>query len=174
MLMLIFINTIIQILEQSNANLHIGFVQFSDTSSVKFTLDTYQSIGLIRESIQRIQFKGGKTDIALGLKVAQLNIFSKSGDREAADNIAIMLTDGTQIRDDSVKTQMDNMRGIRTISVGIGDQVEASMLADISAPDDSVLIPTFGDLQLYATTVVDRICFHQGVSKEGNTSIPIM
>ena len=44
--------------------------------------------------MSQIQFQGGKTNIADGLRTMRTELFGGSGNRAEADDIAIVITDG--------------------------------------------------------------------------------
>ncbi len=148
----------------------IGAVSFGSSASKEFDLDDYVNINDIANALNRIQWKDEMTNTSGGIRVAMNEIFTlKGGDRPAAPNIAVLITDGESNRDE-IKTipeaQKAHASGITLFVVGVGLNLNFQELEGISTqpPEEHVfLVHSFDYLQSMEAMLKNALCKISGM-----------
>lgn len=132
----------------------VAVVQFDDTANLLQPLT--HDPALVKDGIQAI-YGGGGTRIDAGLQVAHAEL-AQNGRADAAPTI-ILLSDGqsdyfaAQQAADAAKAE-----GIRIISVGIGDDVDAALMPEIATtPADYYYSPDTTDLKDIYISIAQQI-----------------
>ena len=80
----------------------------------------------LRKAIEKIQYGGGGTNTAAGLRLMRTEIFNHAnGDRVGVQNVAILITDGDPDNRRVVFSEVAAVKraGIRIVGVGVGNTV---------------------------------------------------
>jgi len=100
---------------------------FSGNSSrLDFYLSNFTDVSSLVSAIRNLEYEGGGTNMAAGLRIARTDIFdTANGDRENVTNVIILVTDG---RPDSQPAVFNEARlikdlGITVVGVGITTSV---------------------------------------------------
>ena len=90
----------------------------------------------------------GSTNVAGGINVAQTELTSGTNATPGASKVMIVLTDGFEnIGDARTAATAAKNAGTRIFGIGLGNNVDASLVQDISSsPDDAFLAPDPADL----------------------------
>src|SRR6218665_144972 len=97
----------------------------------------YQDKPSLLSAIQNLSYsKGGQTNTTGALQILNTQVFNIGGDRPNVNNTAIIITDGKPTQNDTVEGAINavHQSGIRTLVVGITNQVDEDTLKLLSSP----------------------------------------
>ena len=117
-------------------------------------------------AVDDLSYRGGNTNTTGGLIVAKNQIFSAAGgDRDYADNLLILLSDGEPTRMVEelfpYAAKLRNQHGIRIIGIGVTDAVNEDTFKQIvSEPFDGSYFPVtnFDQLQYIIGDLIEEAC----------------
>ena len=90
-----FLKQVVGKLNVGTNNVHVGLMEFSNYPSMEFPLSKYTSRGDVMTGIDNMNYMGGGTNTADGIKSMTSQMFSQSsGARSNVPRIAIVITDG--------------------------------------------------------------------------------
>jgi len=95
-------------------------------ATLNFYLTSFAVKGDIINAIRKIQYGGGGTNTADGLRLMRTEIFNHAnGDRVGVQNVAILITDGDPDNRRAVFSEVAAVKraGIRIVGVGVGNTV---------------------------------------------------
>ena len=132
-----FVSALIRRFAISQIHVRIGVVKFSNYASLQFRFDRYTNISTLLPAVRAIEYDGGETNIADGLRKARTGLFNITFSPNS-QKIAILVTDGRPNVDESnTLVEATNLKnaGVEIFTVGIGsvDEVELKKIA--SSPD---------------------------------------
>ena len=169
-LVLNFINNIIDEFPVGDHGARIGVISFSNTAQLEFPLNRYSTKGQIKEAVQRITYYNAWTNTAGALTVARTECFrTRSGDRQQAKNIAIVITDGIPtLNAHIVDREATALRksGVTMLAVGITNAVNTATLRALSSPPqlegmNFFTSPDFQSLDEVLQDLVPQTCVTQ-------------
>ncbi|XP_060798902.1 cartilage matrix protein isoform X2 [Neoarius graeffei] len=131
-----WINQIVDKLDVSHRNTHVGLVQYSSAVKQEFPLGKYNNKKDIKEAVKKMAYmeRGTMTGHALGFLVDK-SFSTVQGARPGAAKVGIVFTDGRSqdyIGDAAKKAKE---RGYRMYAVGVGNAVEDELKEIASAPE---------------------------------------
>lgn len=160
-----FFVSVIDELEVYDGKIRIGAVTFDDTAEVGFYLNSYSSKQDIVQAIRKIQYGGGRTNIASALTLARNNLFVGSrGDRDDAPNFLVVFTDGNaNINEDETIPQaiLTRIAGIHVINVAVGKDINMLELRSIASDpvaENVFTVTSFADLNDIASQLILSVC----------------
>ncbi len=143
----------------------VAAVCFNTQAFVEFYLNTYRTKQDIIHAIQRINYLGGRTNIAGALSKMRTDIFLPyRGDREGVPNFAIVFTDGaanldeTETLPQAIAARVD---GVHIVSVAVGRPLNMPELQGIASdPFEANLftVESFDNLPGLIPQVVAALC----------------
>ncbi|KAM6927203.1 uncharacterized protein col7a1 [Xenentodon cancila] len=147
----------------SETGIRFGAVQYSDTSRVEFTFNTYLNGTELVNAVENLNYKGGNTRTGAGLKFVSDNFFNPSSSRDVP-KITILITDGKS--QDNVEGPAQKLRsqGVKVFAVGI-KSADRNELAQISSEPSSDFTSFVGDFKLLNTLlplVTPQVCSAAG------------
>ncbi|XP_053723610.1 collagen alpha-1(VII) chain isoform X2 [Synchiropus splendidus] len=133
----------------SESGIRFAVIQYSDTSRVEFTFNTYEQSSQVVTALQNLNYKGGNTRTGAGLKFVRDNFFNPSSSRNVP-KITILITDGKS--QDSVREPAEKLRsqGVYVFAVGI-KSADRSELKEISSQPSSDYTFFIGEFKLMNT-----------------------
>ena len=172
MTILTFVNEIINAFTIGEQDTRVGVVRFSNNALFTFPLTEYFEKSALRNAVLGIQYIGGTTNTAEALQITRNQCFnSANGDRPGVDNLAIVITDGLPtVFDLDLESEAEQLKREATvIAVGITDNVEESLLRDISSPPQEVnqnyfSAPDFSSLDNILRALIFETCQTPGPS----------
>ena len=117
------------------------------------------------DAVDDIRYRSGHTNTTGGLKVAREQVFNSQGDRPEADNLLILISDGTPTKDVDdlipLARAMKSRDNIRIIGVGVSDAVNVTTFQMIvSDPFSSHYfgVDDFDELQSIIGALIAQAC----------------
>lgn len=152
--LLYFIGDIVNSLDIASDRTRVGMGYWSDNAHVNFYLDDYYTRENIIEAVMRTPFLGQKTHTSAALEMLYNTMFTReNGDRDDADNIAIVITDGnSNIQPEKTMDEAINAKvaGIRMMVVSVGKSFvnyrELEAIASIPEDKNMFNVDTYDDL----------------------------
>jgi len=95
-------------------------------ATLNFYLTSFSLRLYVIKEIEKIQYGGGGTNTAAGLRLMRTEIFNHAnGDRVDVQNVAILITDGDPDNRRAVLSEVAAVKraGIRIVGVGVGSRV---------------------------------------------------
>uniref|UniRef100_A0A096LQ35 Matrilin-1 n=1 Tax=Poecilia formosa TaxID=48698 RepID=A0A096LQ35_POEFO len=130
-----WINQIIDKLEVSEKNAHVGLVQYSSTVKTEFPLGQYNNKKALKEAVKKMDYMERGTMTGLALHHTADNVFNiAQGARPGVQKVAIVFTDGRSqdyIGDAAKKAK--NL-GLEMYAVGVGNALESELKQIASEP----------------------------------------
>ncbi|CAH1241297.1 COL6A3 [Branchiostoma lanceolatum] len=124
----------------SLADTRVGVVQFSDSPTSEFNLNSFNTNEQVDLAIRNIQYQQGGTNTGAAINFALVNSFSvNNGDRSDAPDVMIVVTDGQSSDDVAGPAQNARNAGISMYAVGIGNSVDTNELLQIAGQADRVV-----------------------------------
>ena len=179
-LLLDFIVKTVDQLNIGSDQVRVGIVKFSTEVMGVFHLNAYTDKDQLKEAIRGIDYMGGHTNTAAGIRRMHNTEFTSSnGDRSDVQNIAIVITDGESTIDaGSTISEAVTARnkGIKIFAVGITNKIKESELLGISsAPhvknEDYFLATSFQSLQTVTDALTAETC---GNADNGRSSMLVV
>ncbi|XP_051948657.1 cartilage matrix protein-like isoform X2 [Xyrauchen texanus] len=130
-----WINLIVDKLDVSETNAHVGLVQYSSTVRQEFPLGRYNNKKDLKEAVKRMVYMEGGTMTGLALNSMANNSFGPNqGARPGVTKVGIVFTDGRSQDDvrDAAKKCKEN--GFKMYAVGVGNAVEHQLREIASEP----------------------------------------
>jgi collagen type VI alpha len=141
-----------------------ALVLYSDTSSVRFYLNTYQDKRDILEALS-IKDYGGRTNTQAALQMALDDVFrSNNGDRSNARNKVVLVTDGgsnIQQSETVRKAQTLKDNGAEVYVVAVGPRVnmdEVNAMASSGSGTYVYRVLSTGDVSSQANNLLNALC----------------
>ena len=161
-----FVNEIVNAFTIGEQDTRVGVVRFSNNALFTFPLNEYFEKSVLRQAVLGIQYIGGTTNTAEALQVTRNQCFNRAnGERLGVDNLAIVITDGLPtVFDLDLTSEAEQLKSVATvIAVGITDNVEESLLREISSPPQQVnqnyfSAPDFSSLNNILRALIFETC----------------
>ncbi|XP_036616385.1 collagen alpha-4(VI) chain-like [Trichosurus vulpecula] len=137
-----FLSTLVNGLDLSEDKIRVGLIQYSNTPSTEFSLNTYQRKEDVLRHIQRLTFKHGSTQTGRALRFMLENHFlGMAGSRihQGVPQLAVLITDGpTQ---DDIRGPAEEVRkaGVLLYAIGFQGSVFSELREIASDPDDKFI-----------------------------------
>ena len=170
-----FLSDLIADLDVSQDKTRIAALVFSETSSLVFSLDRYNSVSDMQQAIMNIPYMEQSTNTPGALEQAGSQCFNpETGDRDAVPNMILLITDGVPFPPERrrpaievARTLKDN--GIIIAATGITSVVDSNFLRDISSSHpvrghNFFMTPNFDTLNTIRGDVIQDFC----TAVEGN------
>lgn len=148
--------------------LRVSAITFSKRTVVEFLLNTHSSKPDAKQeilnNIAELVYTKGVTNTSGALRVASETLFQeRNGDREAVQNMAVIITDGNSNVDrdpiqDANKLKAD---GVYIVGILIGTDKsinEDEMKAIVSDPAELTRLKSYDDLIPFRETILKRMC----------------
>ena len=123
------------------SNVQIGIVIYSDNPHLIFNLNNHTDNTTLVKAIQNIQYIRGSTNTAEAIRYVLDNSFTpEAGDRDTADNVLIVITDGQSNNKSQTLfvSQRIHARNLTTYAIGVGSGADAQEIAAIASDADHV------------------------------------
>ncbi|KAM9813472.1 uncharacterized protein col7a1 [Neosynchiropus ocellatus] len=147
----------------SESGIRFAVIQYSDTSRVEFTFNTYLESTQVVTALQNLNYKGGNTRTGAGLKFVTDNFFNPSSSRNVP-KITILITDGKS--QDSVREPAEKLRGqgVYVFAVGIksADRSELKEISSQPSGDFTFFIGEFKLMNTLLPLVSPQLCTKVG------------
>jgi collagen type VI alpha len=150
--MLQFCKDIINRADIDGGKVRIGAMVFSSRPEIQFNLKTFSSRSNIFDAIDEMNLMSGNTNTADAIRLARKRMFTpENGDRSDADNVIMLITDGTSninAQNTIPEAKLAHSQGIHifTIGVGIADNREIKRIASDPWQENSFSIRDFEEL----------------------------
>ena len=170
LLVLEFINKIVDEFPIGDHGARIGIVTFSNSAKLEFELNRYSTSDQLKRAVYEIPYYNAWTNTAEGLQVTRTQCFHPmSGDRPHAQNVNIIITDGIpNLYADYVEPEAETLRrqGVTMFAVGITDAVDTETLRILSSPPqlentNYFTSPDFQSLDTVLQELVSQTCVTQ-------------
>ena len=139
-----------------------GVITFSYYVEHSVKLNDYFNLDDFNQAVDKIPLMGHTTRIDKALRLTQKEMFTAAnGGREGVNKIVIVLTDGSQTKDNDsedpgqVAKELRNM-GYTVLAIGIGKGVNSTELADIAGDKNNVYSAATFD-ELITTEFLDNV-----------------
>ena len=159
----------------------VAVVVFSDTGTVLFNLNRYDSRQEVQDAISRITYIGSNTNTAGGLDAARTEVFTqRNGDRPNAQNVAIVLTDGRSTTNNQFTVpsavRLRNEKSVVVFSIGITTSIDRGELALISSEpqregQNFFTSDNFEDLGAILNSVTEQACVTPSPTPPGQSLV---
>ena len=143
----------------------VAAVVFSGQAELAFPLNEYGELHEVQEAVLGITHLGPRTpNTPEALRVADAECFNEaSGDRDDADNVIIIATDGNPyppFRRNSALTEARRLKnkGVTMAAVGITLDVDENFLRGISSGNNYFAVREFTELQGVKEPLLDQLC----------------
>ena len=145
-------------------NTRVATIVFSEEVILEFPLNRYNSIFEVQEAIRNVPYLGQTTNTPEAFRQAYIQCFNASnGDRDDADNVIIIVTDGVPFPYErrnpaliAARRLKDN--GIKITTIGVTGSVDENFLRGISSGDNYFLVTDFDQLQSQRRQISEEIC----------------
>ena len=158
-----FVNSVVDRLDIGEYRTRVGAITYGNRATPNFHLNELYNKSEIFERVNNIQWKDQETNTSGAIWFMREIMFStRNGDRRAAPNVGIVVTDGESNRDSHYTLPYAieaKEAGITMFSIGIGDQVNATELQAISTNETMVFrADDFGALSNIEASLVSAAC----------------
>ncbi|KAM9493412.1 cartilage matrix protein isoform 2-T2 [Clarias gariepinus] len=168
-----FINQMVDKLDVSERNVHVGLVQYSSAVKQEFSLGKYNNKKDVKEGVRKMDYmeRGTMTGQALNFMVEK-SFSTGHGARPGAAKVGIVFTDGRSqdYIGDAAKKAKDN--GFKMYAVGVGNAVEDELKEIASEPGNYFYTADFKamneigkKLQINTCPVPENPCECQSLTK---------
>uniref|UniRef100_A0A915ALF1 Uncharacterized protein n=1 Tax=Parascaris univalens TaxID=6257 RepID=A0A915ALF1_PARUN len=99
----------------------VGMVLFNDVARIGFPLTRYTTNSDVTTAILGMNFNGGISNIAAGMRTAMAEVFGKSSKR-SAQRVMVVITDGMDITDVETEHALASKNDINTYVLAIGQE----------------------------------------------------
>lgn len=145
-----FVRSVIQDLDIGYDATRVGVVTYGNRAEVNFDLKTYTEKNELLDAVSRIRWKDEETNTSGAIWTMREKMFTvEGGDRSAAPNLGIVITDGESNRDhgNTIPYAEDAKRaGITMFAIGIGDNVNDTELSGIASNNSVYKVGDFQQL----------------------------
>ena len=145
-------------------NTRVAAIVFSEEVVLEFQLNRYNSISEVQEAIRNVPYLGQTTNTPEAFRQADLQCFSAAnGDRDDADNMIIIVTDGvpfptTRREPALMKARRLKDKGIQITAVGVTGSIDENFLGGISSGDNYFKVTDFEELGSERTQISRGVC----------------
>ncbi|XP_060566778.1 uncharacterized protein LOC132725621 isoform X26 [Ruditapes philippinarum] len=138
-----------------------SLMTFSDDVQIVFSLGRYTRLPVLMNAIKFARYRPGKTNTAAAFRTVSEISVDALGDRNDAENIIFVITDGDGNVDeettvDAAKALKDDGARIIPIAVNMNDYTEIEQIA--SNRNDIFKVSTFNDLESILDDIVVTTC----------------
>ncbi|XP_077051957.1 cartilage matrix protein isoform X3 [Siphateles boraxobius] len=130
-----WINLIIDKLDVSETNAHVGLVQYSSSVKQEFPLGRHNNKKALKEAVKKMGYmeRGTMTGLALNYMV-DTSFTPNQGSRPGVPKVGIVFTDGRSQDDITVAAKKAKENGFVMFAVGVGNAVEDELKTIASSP----------------------------------------
>ncbi|NXM05589.1 VITRN protein, partial [Tyrannus savana] len=165
-----FLSNVAQALGIGSAGPLMGIVQYGDDPSTEFNLKTYASSKEIRNAIEKIQQKGGLSNVGKALSFVNKNFFlDANGNRGGAPNVVVVVVDGwpTDRVEEASRLARESGINIFFVTVEAAAQNEKQNVIELNFVDKAVCrtngfysinVPSWFSLHKVVQPLVKRVC----------------
>ncbi|OWK56352.1 vitrin isoform X1 [Lonchura striata] len=165
-----FLGNVAQALGIGSAGPLMGIVQYGDDPSTEFNLKTYVSSKDLRNAIEKIQQKGGLSNVGKALSFVNKSFFlDANGNRGGAPNVVVVLVDGwpTDRVEEASRLARESGINIFFVTVEAAAQSEKQNVIEPNFVDKAVCrtsgfysinVPSWFSLHKVVQPLVKRVC----------------
>ncbi|NXB37723.1 VITRN protein, partial [Eulacestoma nigropectus] len=166
-----FLGNVAQALGVGSAGPLMGIVQYGDDPSTEFNLKTYANSKDLRNAIEKIQQKGGLSNVGKALSFVNKNFFlDANGNRGGAPNVVVVLVDGwpTDRVEEASRLARESGINIFFVTVEAAAQSEKQNVIEPNFVDKvlmcrtsgfySINVPSWFSLHKVVQPLVKRVC----------------
>ena len=164
LLMINFAKDMIKDADIDSGSVRVGALVYSSKAQVQFDLHSYSTKRDIVDALNRIPYIPGKTNTADALRLMRTKMFrSRKGDRKAAENVVIMVTDSPSDR--NIRKTLPEARKLRgrkvhvyAVGVGLSNTREIEGIATQPASRNSFSVHRFSELATLPARILEGRC----------------
>ncbi|NXI86288.1 VITRN protein, partial [Rhipidura dahli] len=165
-----FLGNVAQALGIGSAGPLMGIVQYGDDPSTEFNLKTYTNSKDLRNAIEKIQQKGGLSNVGKALSFVNRNFFlDANGNRGGAPNVVVVMVDGwpTDRVEEASRLARESGINIFFVTVEAAAQSEKQNVVEPNFVDKAVCrtsgfysinVPSWFSLHKVVQPLVKRVC----------------
>ncbi|XP_048154725.1 vitrin isoform X10 [Corvus hawaiiensis] len=165
-----FLGNVAQALGIGSAGPLMGIVQYGDDPSTEFNLKTYANSKDLRNAIEKIQQKGGLSNVGKALSFVNKNFFlDANGNRGGAPNVVVVMVDGwpTDRVEEASRLARESGINIFFVTVEAAAQSEKQNVIEPNFVDKAVCrtsgfysinVPSWFSLHKVVQPLVKRVC----------------
>lgn len=154
---LLLFDTVAQSFPVKKDGVNFASMAYSDKTQIPFQLNTHTDKSMLSIAIQAIPYMNGRPNVGQAVASVKTNIFDKSG-RSGVPKVAVLILVNKTDDDLVVPAASLKAGGVKLIMVGIGKDVDASLLGSLaSSPDSVLLLDKIEELPSQAASVVVKI-----------------
>ncbi|NWY14032.1 VITRN protein, partial [Aphelocoma coerulescens] len=165
-----FLGNMAQALGIGSAGPLMGIVQYGDDPSTEFNLKTYANSKDLRNAIEKIQQKGGLSNVGKALSFVNKNFFlDANGNRGGAPNVVVVMVDGwpTDRVEEASRLARESGINIFFVTVEAAAQSEKQNVIEPNFVDKAVCrtsgfysinVPSWFSLHKVVQPLVKRVC----------------
>ncbi|NWX31313.1 VITRN protein, partial [Notiomystis cincta] len=165
-----FLGNVAQALGIGRAGPLMGIVQYGDDPSTEFNLKTYANSKDLRNAIEKIQQKGGLSNVGKALSFVNKNFFlDANGNRGGAPNVVVVMVDGwpTDRVEEASRLARESGINIFFVTVEAAAQSEKQNVIEPNFVDKavcrtsgfySISVPSWFGLHKAVQPLVKRVC----------------
>ncbi|NXC64676.1 VITRN protein, partial [Aleadryas rufinucha] len=165
-----FLGNVAQALGVGSAGPLMGIVQYGDDPSTEFNLKTYANSKDLRNAIEKIQQKGGLSNVGKALSFVNKNFFlDANGNRGGAPNVVVVMVDGwpTDRVEEASRLARESGINIFFVTVEAAAQSEKQNVIEPNFVDKAVCrtngfysinVPSWFSLHKVVQPLVKRVC----------------
>uniref|UniRef100_A0A8C3XF25 Vitrin n=1 Tax=Cyanoderma ruficeps TaxID=181631 RepID=A0A8C3XF25_9PASS len=165
-----FLGSVAQALGIGSAGPLMGIVQYGDDPSTEFNLQTYANSKDLRNAIEKIQQKGGLSNVGKALSFVNKNFFlDANGNRGGAPNVVVVIVDGwpTDRVEEASRLARESGINIFFVTVEAAAQNEKQNVIEPNFVDKAVCrtsgfyslnVPSWFSLHKVVQPLVKRVC----------------
>ncbi|NXK30881.1 VITRN protein, partial [Piprites chloris] len=165
-----FLGNVAQALGIGSAGPLMGIVQYGDDPSTEFNLKTYANSKDLRNAIEKIQQKGGLSNVGKALSFVNKNFFlDANGNRGGAPNVVVVVVDGwpTDRVEEASRLARESGINIFFVTVEAAAQNEKQNVIEPNFVDKAVCrtngfysinVPSWFSLHKVVQPLVKRVC----------------
>ncbi|XP_067663881.1 collagen alpha-3(VI) chain-like [Haliotis asinina] len=174
--MLSFMKNFLSTASIDDGKVRVGVAIFNSRATIKFHLNKYKTKKALFRAIDKIKYRGGRTNTFAGLRLLRSQMFKRRrGDRRGAKNVALVVTDGlSNVKSKRTIPEAKAVRraGIHIFAIGIGltKTAELDGIASRPAAENRFTIRNFKKLKGLKDRVFTSVC--QFVTAPGPAPLP--
>ncbi|NWQ65894.1 VITRN protein, partial [Neopipo cinnamomea] len=165
-----FLGNVAQALGIGSAGPRMGIIQYGDDPSTEFNLQTYANSKDLRNAIEKIQQKGGLSNVGKALSFVNKNFFlDANGNRGGAPNVVVVVVDGwpTDRVEEASRLARESGINIFFVTVEAAAQNEKQNVIEPNFVDKAVCrtngfysinVPSWFSLHKVVQPLVKRVC----------------
>lgn len=157
--LLTFVSALVSELLIGPRHVQVGVVSFGNQARLDIRLDEFTNKNMLRHRIQELRYMTGHTYTAHGLQYLRERLFIEdNGDREAAENVAILIVDGPpDVRMSDTVPEAAALRADDThlLAIGVGHFIDRHYLESLTGNVHAVvMVESYGMLVDYVNEVL--------------------